>query len=68
MAIEQITTCGGHPHVTAPQISKMIRDPALREAFRRAERDPFDPVTVPAPRPMPTLRGGAVAQKEMEHV
>lgn len=45
-------------------LSSLFRDPAVRDAFRRAERDDGAALAVLAPKPAP-VSGGAV--KEVEH-
>lgn len=44
-------------------ISRLFRDPALRAAFERAERDNGSAFAVP-PAPQPVLAGGAARQVE----
>ena len=48
----------------AARLSEQFRDPFLRRAFRRAERDGGLACAVPAPRPMPKLTDGATALPE----
>lgn len=46
-------------------LSLLIRDPMVRAAFERAERD-NPPLPVEPARPEPVLHGGAVALREFE--
>jgi hypothetical protein len=51
-------------HSTTP-LSNLIRDPMVRDAFRRAERDSGAAYAVPAPKP-PKLTDGAAAKPRRE--
>ena len=42
-------------------LSSLFRDPALRRAFERVERDLGDAFAVPAPKPAPVQGGAAKA-------
>lgn len=61
-----------HQYIGAPTartgfstpLSHLFRDPALRRAFERSERDDGAAFAVPAPKPAP-VSGGAV--KVLEH-
>ena len=46
-------------------LSSLFRDPAVREAFRRAERDDGAALAGPSPSPRPRLSGGQLRQQEM---
>jgi hypothetical protein len=46
------------------RLSQLFRDPDLRAAFEAAERDQGEPFVIPAPKPQPTLDGGAYAERE----
>jgi hypothetical protein len=52
---------------TALPISSLIRDPMVRAAFLRAERDNGQAFAVTTPRP-PVLSGGAANKREMANV
>lgn len=52
-------------HTIFVPLSRLFRDPVLRDAFARAERDNGQPFFVPVDPPKPTLpRGEAVETKE----
>jgi hypothetical protein len=53
--------------VNALPISSLIRDPAVRAAFERAERDQGQAFVVSTPR-RPVLAGGAAQKREMANV
>jgi hypothetical protein len=44
------------------RLSAMIRDPLVRAAFERADRDNGEPVVVPANPHKPVLAGGATVE------
>lgn len=44
-------------HNTSPRISSLIRDPFVRAAFMRAEKDTGGAMVLPSPKPTP-LKGG----------
>lgn len=46
-------------------LSSLFRDPAVREAFKRAERDDGAAFAVPSPCPRPLLGGALLRQREM---
>ena len=52
---------------TAMPISTLIRDPFVRAAFQRAERDQGQAFAIPMPR-NPVLAGGAAKRLEVAHV
>jgi hypothetical protein len=51
----------------AMPISQFIRDPVVRSAFERAERDGGAAFPVPTGKPRPVLTGGAAESREMAH-
>lgn len=55
------------PHSTNTPLSSLIRDPAVRAAFERAERDNGQAFAVPTPR-APVLAGGAAQKREAANV
>ena len=56
-------------HSIRVPISTLFRDPRLRAAFERAERDLGSPgLLVPVDPPKPVLSSGAAAKREVEHV
>jgi hypothetical protein len=54
-----------HIMVGPIRLSDLCRNPVLRDAFRRAERDQEDAYAVPAPSP-DLLSGGAAAEPSNE--
>jgi hypothetical protein len=46
-------------------LSQLIRDPFVRAAFERADRDRGEPMLVPAHPPRPKLEGGAAVVPEL---
>jgi hypothetical protein len=50
--------------ITSTSISSLIRDPFVRAAFERAERDNGEAFAI-QPAPEPELTGGAAAEMEM---
>lgn len=55
------------PNTTTAPLSSLIRDPAVRAAFERAERDSGQAFAIPTPR-APVLNGGAAQKREAELV
>lgn len=55
-------------HSTRTRLSRLFRDPYLRAAFERADRDRGEPMLVPAKNPRPVLQGGAAEKREAAHV
>lgn len=55
------------PHTTNTPLSSLIRDPAVRAAFERAERDNGQAFAISTPH-SPVLAGGAAQKREAADV
>ena len=56
-----------HANSISAPLSSLFRDPVLRRAFERAERDLGQAFTIPKPEPKPVLTGGAAVVREVAY-